>query len=79
MTISSSAPRVTDDLLKPEAVAAALGVNEKTLANWRSLKVGPRYIRMGNKRGFVRYRSIDVEAYLQSCEHETHQPQSSHG
>ena len=79
MTISNTSPRVTDVLLKPGAVAEALGVKEKTLANWRAINVGPRFIRLGNKRGFVRYRSSDIEAYLQSCEHETRLPCSAHG
>ncbi|HZJ06752.1 MAG TPA: helix-turn-helix domain-containing protein [Nocardioidaceae bacterium] len=48
-------------LLTPEDVSDLLGIPVKTLANWRSERVGPLPLRIGCH---VRYRSSDVEAWL---------------
>ena len=48
----------------PEEVAEYLQRDEKTLANWRSLGVGPAYIKMAG--GGIRYRWADVEKWLKS-------------
>lgn len=45
--------------LKPEEVAEDIKVNVKTLANWRSAKIGPPYAKIN---GVVRY---DGEKYSQ--------------
>ena len=37
---------------------------EKTLANWRSLGVGPSYSKIGRGRGRVLYHSHDVKMWL---------------
>jgi len=37
-----------------------------TLRNWRSLKQGPRYIKLGTKK--VLYRVSDVEGFLAACQ-----------
>jgi predicted DNA-binding transcriptional regulator AlpA len=49
-------------LAKPAEVAEVLGVEEKTLANWRSQGKGPKYRKPGGK--FVRYDWADVNAWL---------------
>jgi excisionase family DNA binding protein len=50
-----------DELLTGDELAAYLGRPAKTLANWRSARTGPAYIKVG---GTVRYRRRDVEAWL---------------
>lgn len=50
------------DLSDPSELAAYLVVPERTLAKWRSLGTGPKFIRMGRH---VRYRRADVEAWLE--------------
>lgn len=42
-------------------VAAYLGVPEKTLRQWRYLKTGPRWSKVGKH---VRYRWSDIEKWL---------------
>jgi hypothetical protein len=40
-------------------------VSEKTLANWRSLGIGPSYTKLSPGRGGrIRYRRSDVLAWL---------------
>ncbi|MEU1642042.1 helix-turn-helix transcriptional regulator [Micromonospora zamorensis] len=48
-------------LADPRQVAAYLGVAEKTLRQWRYLKTGPKFTKVG---GRIRYRWSDVEKYL---------------
>ena len=48
-------------LLGPADVATYLGVTEKTLAQWRWLRRGPRWVKVG---GRIRYRWADVEKWL---------------
>jgi len=52
--------------LSPEAAAAYLGVvTTKTLANWRSLGIGPRFVRLGKGgRAPVAYRIGHLDAWL---------------
>lgn len=47
----------------PAEVAEYLRKTEKTLANWRSLGIGPRYTKAG---GTIRYDWADVRAWLDS-------------
>ena len=56
----------TEDLrtLGTADVAELLGVAERTLMNWRSLRNGPRYIKIGRR---VRYRPADLKRYLREC------------
>jgi excisionase family DNA binding protein len=44
-------------------LAARLGVSRSTLQSWRYAGRGPRFIKLGR---LVRYRSTDVDAYLQA-------------
>jgi excisionase family DNA binding protein len=47
-------------LLTPAEAAELLGVSEGTLRDWRYLKTGPAYIRVGQR---PRYDPRDLEAY----------------
>jgi predicted DNA-binding transcriptional regulator AlpA len=51
-----------DEVLEPEGVSDFLKVPEGTLANWRYLGKGPRFVKVGRR---VRYRRSDVEAWLE--------------
>lgn len=48
-------------ILTPQEVSDYLDVPVGTLANWRYLQRGPRYLRIGRH---VRYRAADVAAWL---------------
>ena len=50
------------DLLTPEEVASILRTSLSTLANWRSLKQGPRYRKVGGR--MVRYFRSDIRAFI---------------
>jgi hypothetical protein len=50
-----------EPLVPPTDVAKHIGVPAKTLAQWRYLGQGPRFIKIGRH---VRYRWQDVEAWL---------------
>jgi predicted DNA-binding transcriptional regulator AlpA len=49
-------------LLSPKEAAEFLGVPESTLAQWRSQRRGPPYIKLELR--LVRYRQSDLETYL---------------
>ena len=49
-------------LLTPKQAAEFLGVPLGTLAQWRSQRRGPAYIKLEDR--LVRYRRSDLEAYL---------------
>jgi predicted DNA-binding transcriptional regulator AlpA len=63
-----------EKLLTAREVAEALGVSEHTLANWRALKTGPAYIRVG---GSIRYDGADLAEWLNSRKEKTHAPESA--
>jgi predicted DNA-binding transcriptional regulator AlpA len=46
----------------PAEIAEFLSKPEKTLAEWRSRRIGPRYFKLAG--GSVRYRWADVEEWL---------------
>ena len=50
-------------LLSPREVAEFTGLSVHTLAVWRTKNEGPRYVKTGR---FVRYRSEDLDAWLES-------------
>ena len=56
-------------LLTPREVSESFGVSEHTLANWRALKTGPPYIRVG---GSIRYDASDLKDWLNSRKEKTH-------
>jgi excisionase family DNA binding protein len=49
-------------LFTPKQAAEFLGVPEGTLAQWRSQRRGPAFIKLEGR--LVRYRVSDLEAYL---------------
>lgn len=55
-------------LMTRAEVAHLLGVEEKTLANWRSRSYGPRGFRVGKA---VRYRADEVDRWLAAQEANT--------
>jgi excisionase family DNA binding protein len=59
----------TDDkLLKPDEVAAFLGVPKATLYAWRYRREGPPAVRVGRH---LRYRWSDLDRWLEDhCGHE---------
>ena len=52
-----------DKLHSGAELSKAIGVPEKTLADWRSRGIGPAYVRVGRH---VRYRDVDVDRWLES-------------
>jgi hypothetical protein len=53
-----------EQLLKPEDVAAILGLSLAHLESWRITDVGPPYIKMSSSRaGHVRYRRSEILAW----------------
>ncbi|WDS35853.1 helix-turn-helix domain-containing protein [Pseudoxanthomonas sp.] len=55
-------PLAHTDILTPKQVAAEYQLSERTLANWRSLQKGPRFLKFGERS--VRYRRADLEAFI---------------
>jgi hypothetical protein len=45
--------------------AEILGVARRTLQDWRFRGVGPRFLSYTGKRGAVRYRVADLEAFME--------------
>ncbi len=58
--VSRGSPR----LLTPKEAAHFLGVPEGTLAQWRSQRRGPPYVKLEER--LVRYRQSDLEGYIAS-------------
>lgn len=52
-----------DKLMTPKEVAAYLRVSEGMLYDYRSLGIGPNYIKLGKER-LVRYCQSDIDAWL---------------
>lgn len=52
-------------VLTTEQAAALLGLAERTLANWRSAEMGPRYIKVGTD---VLYRVQAIEEWMMEQE-----------
>lgn len=52
---------MNNDLLTGKQLAEKLGTTANTLAYWRYMGRGPRFIKTGRS---VRYRAADVEAWL---------------
>jgi predicted DNA-binding transcriptional regulator AlpA len=57
---------MTTRLLRCDEVGELLSVSEVTLAEWRRLGKGPKFIRMNGR--VARYRWSDVESWLVSQE-----------
>lgn len=50
------------DLLDEKEAAVVLALKVATLRNWRALRTGPRYVKVGKRS--VRYRRADLEAFI---------------
>jgi len=50
------------DLLNEREAAVLLRLAVATLRNWRALKQGPRFVKLGMRA--VRYRRADLEAFI---------------
>ncbi|MGO1198840.1 helix-turn-helix transcriptional regulator [Brachybacterium alimentarium] len=57
-----------DELMTANDVADVLGLSTGTLANWRSLNMGPDYVKVG---GRVRYRVSGINAWVARQEHKS--------
>lgn len=51
-------------LLTPEEASEYLGIPQKTLANWRSERRGPQFVKLESR--LIRYRLVDLENYVSS-------------
>lgn len=51
--------------------AAMLGVSSRTLANWRTLGIGPAFVRVGAVHSRTLYRVDDLSAWLDNNRVET--------
>lgn len=57
-------------LLTPAKVAHLLEVSVKTLANWRSLGIGPEYVKLGTSRSsHIRHHPSAVSAFIGAALH----------
>jgi len=56
-----------DELLTAREVGEILGLSAGTLANWRSLGIGPTNFKVG---GRVRYRATSINDWITQQEHD---------
>ncbi len=62
-----------DQMLTPAQVAAEYGVAVRTLANWRYLGIGPKFVKLTEGRsGRVRYPRTSVAAWIADRESGAH-------
>ena len=61
MTESVRSAAVSSPLLKGDDAARYLHINPRTLANWRVLGKGPRYVRSGSR---ALYRESDLDSWI---------------
>lgn len=53
-----------EPMLTPDELSARWRITPKTLANWRNLKKGPPYIKLGGQRNQrVFYRLVDIQEF----------------
>ena len=50
--------------LNQKQLAARWSISEATLERWRSVGIGPKFLKLC---GRVAYRQVDIEAYEESC------------
>ena len=60
-----------------KAAAEILGLSVRTLQNWRSLHIGPAYVRLNNK--MIRYKVEDLAMYAEGGRVETRGGRVRHG
>lgn len=59
-------------LVTEQEAAEILAVSPVTLRNWRSLRIGPRYRKIGSRA--VRYHRADLAAFIEGTEAEWEAP-----
>ena len=59
-----------DQMLMGCEVAGLLRVKEGTLAKWRVIGCGPKWVRLPNSRT-IRYRRSDIDAWLACCTYQS--------
>jgi excisionase family DNA binding protein len=57
-------------LLTPEEAEECLGISKATLANWRSQRSGPKFVKVGR---LVRYTVADLEEWVKGRTVATHE------
>lgn len=50
--------------INQKQLAARWAISEATLERWRSVGIGPVFLKLS---GQVRYRAVDIEAFEESC------------
>ena len=65
---SNSFDSMLSAMLTASELAALIGKNVRTLANWRCARIGPRFVKIGNS---VWYRVNDVENWINAQRVET--------
>lgn len=50
--------------INQKQLAARWAISEATLERWRSVGIGPVFLKLS---GQVRYRMVDIEAFEESC------------
>jgi len=68
ISTGSGARNLAEELLLPSELARMIGKTERTLANWRCARTGPKYVKLGST---VRYRVNDVEDWIEAQRVET--------
>lgn len=68
--------QVIPKYLTPAQLAILSGFTEKALENFRSRRIGPRFLKV---RRSVRYRYEDVRAWLEQPADESDSPSPQHG
>ena len=58
----ASTPTRDFSLLNQSEAAQILGIQPRTLENWRARRIGPSFLAIS--RRCVRYRLVDLEAWL---------------
>lgn len=63
--------------LNQKQLAARWSISEATLERWRSVRIGPKFLKLC---GRVAYRQVDIEVYEASClQSSTSQSVVAHG
>jgi len=66
--MSNVASTQTAQLLDANRAAEILNMSPKTLANWRSLSRGPKFVKNGR---LVRYTQADLDEYVRQNIHQS--------
>lgn len=64
MSTKPSTPSIAPAAMVTTEAAVYIGRDPKTLANWRSLGIGPSFVKADG--GGVLYRRVDLDAWLEA-------------